>query len=170
MWIGVRTLLAAVVLAGGVQASRACDVYYPEDFVWPTPADLVRGSTFAFVGRVVGYRFDDGSILEQDITCEGVSGEDFFRCWDERQRIVNAILSVEEPIRGMGDQALFEDTTSAESGADCGNQYEDGGYYLVTDYAGGIVVVARYLATPLSGAPSEADLRSWRSLPPAEPR
>ncbi len=151
-------LLAFAVVVGGTQACVACNLIYPEDYVPPTPAELVARSDVALVGRVVAYRFDDGSLLEHDITCEGLGNEAFHACWDQRVRIVTAILSVEFPIRGIGGQPLFEDVTSAEGGADCGNQYDEGELYLVTDY----------LATQLTEVPDAEEIALWRSLPFAE--
>lgn len=160
----IRTALAALAIVGATASGWACDIFYPEDYVEPTADQLVAGSDFAFVGRVVGYRFDDGSILEHDITCNVANDDDFEACWQERYRIVNAILSIDEPLRGIGNQARFEDTTSAEGGADCGNQYEEGAWYLVTDFMGGKIVVARYLATRLDAAPTAEQLATWRAL------
>src|SRR5690348_15466804 len=94
----IRTAFVALALAGVAAHGQACDISYPDDYVEPTVDQLVAGSDFAFVGRVVGYRFDDGSILEHDITCDDVSGDDFNACWERRWRIVNAILSVDVPI------------------------------------------------------------------------
>lgn len=162
----IRTAILALTLAAATAAGQACDIIYPENYVPPTVEQLVAGS-FAFIGRVVGYRFDDGSILEHDITCSDVSRDDFLACWDQRLRIVNAILSVEAPIRGI-TQPLFEDTTSAEGGADCGNEFGEGGLYLITDYMGGEIVTAGHLATRLEALPSQEQLAAWRASPPPE--
>jgi hypothetical protein len=149
----MRVRFALVVLLLAVPPAHACDLIYPEGYVAPTSEELISQSEAAFVGHVVGYRIDDGTIIEHDINCSGFEGPD--NCWELRQTIVTAILAVDVDIRGMNGQALFEDDRSADSGADCGNDYAQDTVYLVTGFG----------PTLLAALPDQTTVAAWRALP-----
>jgi hypothetical protein len=147
MWAFFTALALATVPAAG------CDIFYPADYVPSTSEELISQSRAAFIGHVIAYRLDDGSTIPRDIDCS--MDADFESCWDRRNTIVSAILSVDIDIRGMGGQLLFEDDRSAEPGADCGNYYADDTLFLVTGFGPDV----------LNEMPSKAMIESWRSLP-----
>jgi hypothetical protein len=151
-WPDVWPILICAAVAATPAAG--CDLYYPPDYVAPTNEELISVSRAAFVGHVVGYRLNDGSVIDRDIECEA-NFQDFRSCWDKRDTIVSAILSVDIDVRGMGLRKLFEDDRSAEPGADCGNYYADDTVFLVTGFG----------PEPLAGMPSAATIEGWRSLP-----
>lgn len=147
----MRIWLGPFLLAFAAQPALACDLVYPDGYVAPTREQLISRSEAAFVGHVVAYRLDDGTTIERDIDCPGPDS-----CWERRQAIVTAILAVDIDIRGMNGQKLFEDDRSADSGADCGNDYAEGTVYLVTGFG------PTWLAAP----PDEATVAAWQALPP----
>lgn len=156
MGVCKRTGVVLAAIAFAAAPAVGCDIIYPANYVAPTNEQLISKSKAAFVGHVVGYRLDDGSTIEKDIDCEKLSfGEDWDRCWEERGKIVSAILSVDVEIRGMNGMGLFEDDRSPEPGADCGNYYADNTVFLVTGFG----------PQPLDGMPTEITIENWRSLP-----
>lgn len=151
----MRSCAILAILAFVSVPATACDITYPADYVAP-PEELISQSEAAFVGHVVGYRLDDGSLIEKDVDCEALrSADDFKACWEKRGTIVSAILSVDIDIRGMNGQQLFEDDRSAEPAADCGNYYADDTIFLVTGFG----------PQPLKELPSRAAIQKWQSLP-----
>lgn len=150
-------LLALLVLSlpWGTPAA-ACDLIYPDNYVAPTNEENISHSKQAFIGHVIGYRLNDGSVIKRDIVCDvgNISMEERDRCWAKQDEMISAILSVDVDLRGMEGQKLFEDDKSSDPGADCGNYYADDAYFLVT------------AAGPegLGEMPPDETIKRWKTL------
>jgi hypothetical protein len=159
----LRVLVVLLTLGCLANSALACDLVYDPKYVEPTKDQLIEQSERAFVGRVVAFRRDDGKIQKHDVVCDHAgdfSGEEFSRCWDKRLTLITAILQAEEPIRGFAKGELFEISRSADAGADCGNNFDEGTYYLVM-----VGAPLHFIPDYFDTMPTADKLAHWRSLP-----
>lgn len=156
----LKPLVVLLGLVGATTGSIGCDLLPMPNFREPTKDQLIEHSDRAFVGRVVGFRRDDGKVQRHDVVCGQPSQAGFDRCWNERLKLITAILKAEEPIRGFAKGELFEISRSADAGADCGYNFDEGTYYLVLTGA-----PLHFMPDYFDRMPTSEQLAHWRSLP-----